>query len=60
MTILGQLLEESGIEKGMEKGMEKGIELTKKAFKLLNQGATVEEIAKELQISVEEVRRLIE
>lgn len=52
MTILGQLLEESGIEKG--------IELTKKAFKLLNQGATVEEIAKELQISVEEVRRLIE
>lgn len=56
MTILGQLLEESGIEKGMEKG----IELTKKAFKLLNQGATVEEIAKELQISVKEVRRLIE
>lgn len=56
MTILGQLLEESGIEKGMEKG----IELTKKAYKLLNQGASVEEIAEKLQITVEEVKRLID
>ncbi len=52
MTILGQLLEESGIEKG--------IELTKKAFKLLNQGASVEEIAEKLQITVEEAKNLID
>ena len=55
MTILGQMLEESGIEKGIEKG----ITLTKKAFKLSKQGLTAEEIAKELQISIEEVNHLI-
>ncbi len=56
MTILGQLLEESGIEKGRAEG----IELAKKAFKLLNQGASVEEIAEKLQMTVEEVQHLID
>ena len=60
MTILGQLLEESGIEKGMERGRAEGIEITKKAFKLLNQGASVEEIAEKLQITVEEAKNLID
>lgn len=64
MTILGQMLEESGIEKGKKQGLkegkEQGIELTKKAYKLLNQGNSAQEIAEKLQISIEEVGRLID
>jgi hypothetical protein len=46
---------EEGIEKGMEKGMEKGKVLTaSKIFKLLGQGLTAEQIAKELNLPVNE------
>lgn len=49
---------ETGMAKGMEKGMEKGIELAKAVFKLLRQGLSAADIAKELHLSEEDVRRM--
>ncbi|MEG2936135.1 MAG: Rpn family recombination-promoting nuclease/putative transposase [Clostridium sp.] len=47
-------------QKGMEKGREEGIKLMKKVLKLYNSGETIEEIAKECDISVEIVKEIIE
>ena len=45
-----------GIE---ERGKAEGIELARKVFKMKEQDASVQEIAKELQLSVEEVEQII-
>ncbi|WP_438544661.1 hypothetical protein [Clostridium sp.] len=42
-----------------EEGKEEGIKLTKKIFKLLNSGKSIDEIAKECEISVEEVEEIV-
>ena len=60
MTILGQMLEEDGLEKGLKQGLEQGLELAKKAFNLSKQGIPASEIAKELHLSTEEVKRLLD
>ena len=48
------------IEEGREEGREEGIKLTKKIFKLLSSGETIEDIARECSISIEEVKSIIE
>ena len=48
------------IEEGREEGREEGIRLTKKIFKLLSSGETIEDIARECSISIEEVKSIIE
>lgn len=58
MTLLERDREK--IEEGIEKGREEGILLTKKVLKLSNSGCTISEIAKECNISEEEVRRILE
>lgn len=49
-----------GMVKGEKKGKEEGIKLTKKIFKLLNSGKSIEEIAKECDMSVAEVKAIVE
>ena len=51
---------EEGREEGREKGREEGIKLTRKIFKLHNSGKSVEDIAKECSVSIEEVKSIIE
>ncbi len=48
-----------GIERGKEIGLAQA-ELTKKVFKLSISGKTVEEIAAELKLSIEEVKKILE
>ena len=50
---------EQGIEKGIEQGIEQGIQLTKGIYQLAAQGHEVNEIAAKLQISVDEVKRIL-
>ena len=45
---------------GLEQGLEQGISLTKKVFKLFRQGCTEEEIAEKSDISIEQVRNILE
>ncbi|MDO4276843.1 MAG: hypothetical protein Q4D16_24555 [Eubacteriales bacterium] len=56
MTLLGQML----MEDGMKKGIQKGIELTKIVIKLSAQGESPENIAHKLQISLDEVNKILE
>ena len=49
-----------GIEQGIEQGIEHGIKLTKLVFKLRYQGYSCDMIAKELSISEEEVKKILE
>lgn len=51
---------EQGLEQGVEQGLEQGISLTKKVFKLFRQGCTEEEIAEKADISIEQVRNILE
>ena len=51
---------EQGLEQGVEQGLEQGISLTKKVFKLFRQGCTEEEIAEKSDISIEQVRNILE
>ena len=51
---------EKGIKKGMEEGMEKGIKLTKSVIRLDAEGYAVSDIATELQMSEEEVEKILE
>lgn len=44
----------------IEEGREEGILLTKKVLKLSNSGYTISQIAKECNISEDEVRRILE
>jgi DNA-binding NarL/FixJ family response regulator len=44
----------------IEEGIEEGILLTKKVLKLSNSGYTISQIAKECNISEEEVKRILE
>ena len=44
----------------IEEGREEGIKLTKKVFKLLNNGESIESIAKICNISVDMVKEIIE
>lgn len=44
----------------IEEGREEGILLTKKVFKLLNEGYSISEIAKECNISENQVKKILE
>lgn len=58
MTLLERDREK--IEEGRKEGIEEGIKLTKKVFKLLNNGESIESIAKICNISVDMVKEIIE
>ena len=49
-----------GREEGLEQGREEGIRLTKSVLRLDNEGYAVSDIATELRISVEGVRKILE
>ena len=51
---------EQGINQGIEQGIEQGRQQTKKIFKLYMQGKVPEEIAEICEISVEEVKAVLE
>ncbi len=51
-----EIARKEGFEIGWKEGYAQGLEI----YKLLNQGATAQEIAEKLQITVEEVKRLID
>ena len=50
---------EQGIAQGIVQGIEQGIQLTKRIYQLAAQGHEVNEIAAKLQISVDEVKRIL-
>ena len=49
-----------GLEQGLKQGLEQGIELTKQVFRLAGEQIAVENIAKALSISKEEVEKILE
>ena len=49
-----------GREEGIEEGVEKGIRMMKSVLRLDAEGYAVSDIATELQISEEEVKRILE
>ena len=49
-----------GLEQGLKQGLEQGIELTKQVFRLAGEQIVVENIAKALSISKEEVEKILE
>ena len=49
-----------GRKEGLEQGLEQGISLTKKVLKLFGEGCPEREIAEKVNISVEQVRRILE
>ena len=51
---------EDGHEEGMKEGIKEGMQLAKNVFRLSIDGKTMDEIAKELQISVEQVKEILE
>ena len=59
MTRLGQMIFDDGMEKGIEKGIEQGLELAKQIFKLAGENIPVQEIARRLSVSENEVRQLL-
>lgn len=58
MTLLERYNEK--FEEVMEKGREEGILLTKKVFKLLNDGYSVSQIAKECNVSENQVKKTLD
>ncbi|OOM18009.1 helix-turn-helix domain of resolvase [Clostridium saccharobutylicum] len=58
MTLLERDREK--IEEGREEGREEGILLTKKVFKLVNGGYSISQIAKECNISENQVKKILE
>ena len=50
----------AGLEQGLEQGLERGISLTKTVYKLFGQGCPEKEIAAKMNISVEQVRSILE
>lgn len=58
MTLLERYNER--FEEVMEKGREEGILLTKKVFRLSNDGYSVSQIAKECNISENQVKKILE
>ena len=58
MTLLERYNEK--FEEVMEKGREEWTLLTKKVFKLLNDGYSVSQIAKECNISENQVKKILE
>ena len=63
MTRLGQMIFDDGVKKGMEKGMEKGresgLELAKQILRLAGENDPVQEIARRLSATEEEVRQIL-
>ena len=59
MTRLGQMIFDDGMEKGIEKGIEQGLELAKQIFKLAGENIPVQEIARRLSVSENEVKQLL-
>ena len=49
-----------GRKAGLEQGVEQGISLTKTVYKLFGQGCPEKEIAAKMNISVEQVRSILE
>ena len=64
MCNLSQGIFENGVEQGLELGiklgLEHGIQLTKKVFKLKQEGLSLEEIANQCELSVQEVKEILE
>ena len=58
MTLLERDREK--IEEGREEGREEGILLTKKVLKLFNARHTIQEIAKDCEITENQVKKIIE
>ncbi|MGL4847565.1 MAG: hypothetical protein ACRC28_01360 [Clostridium sp.] len=50
----------SDLENAEKKGEDRGIELTKKVFKLSNSGKSIDEIAKECEVSVDKINKILE
>ena len=48
-----------GKKQGRKQGFDLGIRLAKRVFELSNQGMTMEEIAKECDITLEEVKEIL-
>ncbi len=46
--------------RGLQKGLQKGIQLTKTVFSLSHQGFSVEEIARQCNISKEQVEEILQ
>ena len=63
MTLVGQMLMDEGYQRGMEKGMEKGresgLELAKQILRLAGENVPVQEIARRLSATEEEVRQIL-
>ena len=51
---------ERGREEGREEGRKEGIKLAKQVWKLVSQGYTEESIAEQLNLSKEQVRKIME
>lgn len=58
MTLLERYNEK--YEEVMENGREEGILMTKKVFKLLNDGYSISQIAKECNVSESQVKKILE
>lgn len=50
---------QQGIEKGIQKGIQQGIQYTLKALELKKQNLSAEQIAEELQISLNDVKMIL-
>ena len=59
MTRLGQMIFDDGVKKGMEKGRESGLELAKQILRLAGENVPVQEIARRLSATEEEVRQIL-
>ena len=51
---------EEGLKEGRKEGRAEGVELTKKVFKLASKGIYIPEIARQCEISEEEVKNILE
>jgi len=51
---------QKGIQKGMQKGEKRGIEETIKVITLMQQGKSAEEITKQVSLSYEKVKGIVE
>ena len=49
-----------GMQQGMRQGMDKGIRLAKEALRLYAQGDSPEQIAEKCELSIEQVKRILQ
>ena len=60
MCNLSDYVEELGVKKGLEQGRKQGVELAKKAWRLHAQGDSPEKIAEKCDITLEQVKKILE